>query len=561
MPFLPMIGVGFEKPLSFLNINFQKIYAQARVGDRVYVEFLIRTQQNEEIYLNIKGNGIVWFEGEQRAEIWKNQAIPKLEFSHDSFHIPLTVFHDQANRVRIQCTKTEENFEIGILLSVRRYPWIWATDYLCNLRVVSPRKELEGEDGVAISEIYHKEEKMTTLTYALPKVQDTTIFHFDKLFEKGKLAYVYTEAKRDHILKLNGTITRIWLNGILWNGNKTEVSVRQADTILIECKRQGELWDLDMAKEDIGLSFLRSHRRFGDHAVCLGGFSQTNVFPVDFPIDFSRVPKDTDGTDLYWKFADASELRIYLDSIFYGQWFYAFMVGFYGIRKAGEVLDKKEYTDYFYENMKTLANYYPYAVYDTKKHGSAAFMSRCAAVTDLDGCGTMGMNLIDACTMREDDSMKSLIADLTELVSHGIPHWADGTYFRKETMWTDDLYMSCPFLIRLAEFTHNDAWEREVLKQIRGYKKRLYMDDQDLFSHIFFVQNHQSNRVPWGRGNGWVLWTLAEVLEHMQEGSEWDEILQIFQQYAAGINKLQDESGLWRQVLNSKRKETYLETS
>ena len=121
--------------------------------------------------------------------------------------------------------------------------------------------------------------------------------------------------------------------------------------------------------------------------------------------------------------------------------------------------------------------------------------------------------------------------------------------------------MSCPFLVRMGRLTGEKCWCEKAAKQIQGFKERLYMEDDGLFSHIYFPKEGKANRVPWGRGNGWVMWTLTELLMHGQEKADLIAEKELFYKMAHGIRKLQDESGLWHQVLNRTDEGSYLETS
>lgn len=128
-------------------------------------------------------------------------------------------------------------------------------------------------------------------------------------------------------------------------------------------------------------------------------------------------------------------------------------------------------------------------------------------------------------------------------------------------MWADDLYMSCPFLVRMGRLTGDDEWYRKAQSQIRGFKKRLYMEEEHLFSHIYFTGRRAANRIPWGRGNGWVVWTLTEFLMYADGYIDVSEEKKLFYDMAHSIRSLQDESGLWRQVLNRREEGSYPETS
>ena len=86
------------------------------------------------------------------------------------------------------------------------------------------------------------------------------------------------------------------------------------------------------------------------------------------------------------------------------------------------------------------------------------------------------------------------------------------------------------------------------------------MKDEQIMSHIFFLDTNEPNNIPWGRGNGWVYVALSDALMNIPEGfAGRDELMEFYLDFTAGLIKLQDEDGLWHQVLN--RPDSYQETS
>jgi len=128
-------------------------------------------------------------------------------------------------------------------------------------------------------------------------------------------------------------------------------------------------------------------------------------------------------------------------------------------------------------------------------------------------------------------------------------------------MWTDDMYMCLSFLSRLASITGENRYLDEMIRQIIGFYDRMFMEDQNLYSHIYFPQEGIQNRVPWARGNGWVLLAISEALLVIPDDySGRETVLRIFRRFAAGVLEYRDKTeGIWHQVLNNP--ESYIETS
>ncbi|RCW49369.1 hypothetical protein [Paenibacillus prosopidis] len=50
--------------------------------------------------------------------------------------------------------------------------------------------------------------------------------------------------------------------------------------------------------------------------------------------------------------------------------------------------------------------------------------------------------------------------------------------------------------------------------QFLHYKKRLFIPGLQIMHHVYDYKFDKPNGVPWGRGNGWVLFSLSELLVH-----------------------------------------------
>jgi rhamnogalacturonyl hydrolase YesR len=86
------------------------------------------------------------------------------------------------------------------------------------------------------------------------------------------------------------------------------------------------------------------------------------------------------------------------------------------------------------------------------------------------------------------------------------------------------------------------------------------MPEQEIMSHVYDFKVNKPTEVPWGRGNGWVLFSLAELLNTMQEEHERrPALLAFYRELCAGYARLQGRNGLWHQVLTDP--ESYEETS
>lgn len=65
-----------------------------------------------------------------------------------------------------------------------------------------------------------------------------------------------------------------------------------------------------------------------------------------------------------------------------------------------------------------------------------------------------------------------------------------------------------------------------------------------------WVDDLYMSMVPWGRGNGWALFSISELLKYLpEEHKDRSSILEFFKSLCEGYLTLQGSRGLWHQVL------------
>ncbi|MFW6353023.1 MAG: glycoside hydrolase family 88/105 protein, partial [Verrucomicrobiota bacterium] len=157
---------------------------------------------------------------------------------------------------------------------------------------------------------------------------------------------------------------------------------------------------------------------------------------------------------------------------------------------------------------------------------------------------------------------------VADFIANQQDRFPDGTFYRREmmhefhenTMWADDLYMSVPFLCRYYELTGERRYIDDAARQFFGFRKRLYIPEDRVMSHVYDLRREMATGVPWGRGNGWTLFSLAELLSVLpEEHPDRAELLAFFRELCTGFLALQDEEGYWHQVLT--HRDSYPETS
>lgn len=265
---------------------------------------------------------------------------------------------------------------------------------------------------------------------------------------------------------------------------------------------------------------------------------------------------------------DCMYIRPYYNSGNFGRWNYPLGVVMYGLMRTASLLNDKRIENYAKAHIQRTLDTFDYAMWDKKVHGGAASLHNLlSSIDSLDDCGAFCAAVEEATLLYNLDSKKvcDFVADYIETKQ---PRNPDGSFcrqhqlhsFHNETMWLDDMYMSVPFLVRRYKITGDEKYLSDCINQFKQYKKWLYMEDKNLMSHVYDLRHNMPTLVPWGRGNGWFIFSLTELLPYLpQESPDRKFLEEFFVKLAKGYLAHQDTLGRWHQVLDDK--DSYLETS
>ncbi len=183
----------------------------------------------------------------------------------------------------------------------------------------------------------------------------------------------------------------------------------------------------------------------------------------------------------------------------------------------------------------------------------------------LDDCGSIGAAMIKTYLKNKNKNYLPLIDSIADYISNKQFRLEDGTLARHrpqyKSLWADDVYMSVPFLANMGVLTGNKKYFDDAVKQVLQMAKRLYIPQKELFDHGWNVTSGAYDpRFYWGRANGWMLMSMAELLGILPENYPGrHQVLHLYRSTIRSITSLQDGTGFWHNLLD--RNDTYLETS
>jgi rhamnogalacturonyl hydrolase YesR len=276
------------------------------------------------------------------------------------------------------------------------------------------------------------------------------------------------------------------------------------------------------------------------------------------------------GGDTYWRL-DGPKMwvRPYNDNEHYGRWNYPLGVTLYGLLHSALLLGSEETQRYVVGHLRFCSEIFEYAMWDRKQYGGATNVHHLlTSIDSLDDCGSFGSLLLEVMKSFEIPGGRAIADYVADYITNRQVRLPDGTFFRKhlmhvfheDTLWADDLYMSVPFLCRYYQLTGEARYVDDAARQFIGFRKLLYLPEKKLMSHVYDFSRGKATGVTWGRGNGWVLFSLSELLAVLPaDHALRDSLLSMFRDLCSGCLAKQDAEGMWHQVLDEH--DSYPETS
>ena len=276
------------------------------------------------------------------------------------------------------------------------------------------------------------------------------------------------------------------------------------------------------------------------------------------------------GTDdkEYFKSGKNSYIRPVLERPVFGKSNYPIGVALYGLLRTGKILNDSVITDYAHSHLLRCCLIKDYAEWDSEKFGSACVNHQLLNLSALDDCGSFTSAILeDYLNFTKDERVLPTVDYVGEYIRFKQERLTGGAFYREKkgefhqyTVWADDLYMGTLFLMRYSILKKDSSILDDAVNQFIQFKKLLFMPESKLMSHVYNLKYGKQTGVPWGRGNGWALFSLSELLKFLpEEHKHYDEIKTFFSALAEGFLNVMDNEGMCHQVLDDH--ESYAEAS
>jgi rhamnogalacturonyl hydrolase YesR len=301
----------------------------------------------------------------------------------------------------------------------------------------------------------------------------------------------------------------------------------------------------------------------------VGPFKPSQQIALSDLRNLYNIHRTVNGEDFWRLDMPDTWVRGYNENLLWGRWNYPLGVTLYGMFKASHALESKDIEQYVVNHMQFCSNTFKYALWDRAQYGGATGVhTLLTSIDSLDDCGSFGSAFLEVAKTHNIAGFRDIADYVADYISNKQDRQPDGTFYRlkmmhifhENTMWADDLYMSTPFLCRYYQLTGDRKYIDDAARQFLGFKKRMFNPKTHLMSHVFDLRRNIPTGIPWGRGNGWPAFSLSEILAVIPEDHELrPQLLQFFREFCEGLLAVQDEQGMWHQVLT--HPDAYPETS
>ena len=563
-------------------VDFNKIFPDSKDKECVwaFTKFYSAGKSSFGWDINCFGPMVVYVNGEvaYKSDIFKER------YSETSTRVFMDV-EEGWNDIRIQFKKTKAGFggQFGT--------WIGKWD----MYILMPTKERDGQEGFVFTELvpddYVPEFEIGMSEKDFDKKLYPVINWSDDEMKKGQLtrmfgtpngqyAVGYTKVFADDINNTTHKFTLDTKGETVVYINKKEVFKTKGGKetfdatlplgtydVYVKCICDGNDWGYTLECDTVEFESAARVKGTDDVWMYIGTFVNDFEFPFDTASDMLHIVGEP---ATYWRLdAPDTFVRPYNENTLFGRWNYPLGVTMYGLLHTAIAIGSEDIKNYIKDHVQLCIDTLEYALWDKEQYGGATSIHNLlTSIDSLDDCGSFASMMLEVNKYLGLRDVKKVADYVGDYIYNHQSRLEDGTFFRKEmmhhfhnmTMWADDLYMSVPFLVRYSQFTGDQKYLDDAANQFFGFKKRLFMPEEKIMSHVYDFKYDSKTNVPWGRGNGWVVFSMTELLEVLPEDHpKRNDLIDFLNTLCEGYLALQDDEGMWHQVLNDH--ESYPETS
>ncbi len=159
---------------------------------------------------------------------------------------------------------------------------------------------------------------------------------------------------------------------------------------------------------------------------------------------------------------------------------------------------------------------------------------------------------------KKPEIMAPTVARLDYVIAHPSAEGFDYTHGKPKTMerwsWCDALFMAPPVYAKLYRITGDKRYIRFMNKEFRATYDHLFDKEENLFyrDHNYMPPKYEANgkKIFWGRGNGWVIAGLANILKELPATDKNRKFYEtLYVKMAKRLAQVQSADGYWHASL------------
>lgn len=248
------------------------------------------------------------------------------------------------------------------------------------------------------------------------------------------------------------------------------------------------------------------------------------------------------------------------------EWHYSNGVLDMALINLGEYLNEQKYIEYAKNHVAFGFDNYEYfknTFRNDRRHWHWPF-GQLWNFKELDDCGAMGAAVIEVYQYEKRSEYKKYIEDAANHIMFGQDRLADGTVCRtfphEMTVWADDAYMATSFLTQMGKMNGDVKYFDEAAKQLINIDSYLWCPEKQLYYHCYYTDLERNGVAFWGRANGWMTISLANLIEALPDNhAQKQQLISILEKQIVGYSRYQNGNGMWNQLLD--KSDSYDESS
>lgn len=158
---------------------------------------------------------------------------------------------------------------------------------------------------------------------------------------------------------------------------------------------------------------------------------------------------------------------------------------------------------------------------------------------------------------KKDAMINPTIARTEWVLKHPSKGSFELDYNKPETLerwtWCDALFMAPPVYAKLYRITGNKKYIKFLNKEYKATYNYLFDKEENLFFrdwHYFTQKEENGKKIFWGRGNGWVLGGLAEILQELPKKDKNRKYYEeLYIRLSTRVAEFQNNDGFWHASL------------